>query len=130
MEEKERDQIDRNIGDAGAVSIALFLVMLLVYRLLGRFDLSVVLGGLIGLAAAMLNLLLLRNAVRDAVLADDQTVAAAKMRSSYSARMLGLVAATAAAYLIPQADALACIIALLFPRIGIMLIGFAEKLRK
>ena len=130
MQEKPRDEIGGNIVRSGILSLFMYAAMLAVYAWLGKLNGKVVLGGVIGLAAAMLNLVLLGNAVRDAMSAGDQTLAAQKLRASYTGRMLLLVAATALAFLLPQADALACIIALLFPRFGIMLIQFFGRFLK
>ena len=130
MQERPKDDISGSILKSGGISLLLYAVMLAVYASLGKLTGQVALGGLIGLAAAMLNLILLGNAVRDAMSAGDQTIASQKLRASYTGRMLLMVAATALAFVLPAADALACIIALLFPRFGIMLIQLFLKFRK
>ena len=131
MQERPKDEIGGNIARSGILSLVMLAAMFAVYFALGKFSGKVVLGGIIGLLAAMLNLVLLGNAVRDAMAVQDQTLAAQKLRASYTGRMLLMIAATGLAFLIPQADALACILALLFPRFGIMLIQFIDRfLRK
>ena len=130
MQDRPKDDIASNIVRSGILSLLMFAAMLAVYAALGKLNGKIALGGLIGLLAAMLNLILLGNAVRDAMAAQDQTIAAQKLRASYMGRMFLMIAATAIAFLVPQADALACIISLLFPRFGIMLIQFFERFQK
>jgi len=130
MQDRPNDEISGYILKSGGLSLLFYAVMLAVYASLGRLTGKVALGGVIGLAAAMLNLVLLGNAVRDAVSAGDQTIASQKLRASYTGRMLLLIAATALAFVLPQADALACIISLVFPRFAIMLMQFFQKFRR
>ncbi len=130
MQDRPNDEISGNILKSGGISLLFYAVMLAVYAAIGQLTGKVALGGVIGLAAAMLNLVLLGNAVRDAMSAGDQTIASQKLRASYTGRMLLLVAATALAFALPQADALSCIIALLFPRFAIMLMQFFQKFRR
>ena len=118
----KEDSIGENIKWAGLMALLMYILMLVVYAVIGRFSLAVVLGGLIGLAAAMGNLVLLGQACRDAVQIEDPVLAGQKMRSSYMGRMLGLAIAGIAAFLIPGVDGVPCIIPLLFPKIGIMIL--------
>ena len=102
--------------------------MLTVYAVVGMLRPQVAVGGLMGLTAGLLNLVLLGQAVRRALQSGDQTIAAASLRSSYAGRMVMQVGMVAAAYLLPFADAFSAILALVFPRIAIMLIQGKETL--
>jgi hypothetical protein len=113
------DEIRQTLQRIAIGSGFLLLVMFLVYLLLGRLTAAVVLGGILGVAAAMLNLFLLGQAVRKAASTSDADIAKGLVKTSYSLRMLMQVLVCVAAFLIPGIDGISCLIALVFPRIVI-----------
>ena len=123
------DDIGITILRAGGISLALFVVMLAVYHAVGRFTTAVALGGLLGIAAALVNLQSLAGAVRAVTEIDDPLLAAQKMRASYTMRLFGLAAAGVAGFLLPFTDGVACIFGLLLPRFGILLQQWILRLR-
>ena len=114
-----QDEIRQTLQRIAIGSGILMLVMFLIYLLLGKLTVGVVIGGILGVAAAMLNLFLLGQAVRKAASAPDADLAKGLVKSSYSFRMLMQVLVCIAAFLIPGIDGISCLIALVFPRIVI-----------
>ncbi len=118
-------------------------VMVLVFVLAGRFDISVIWGALLGVASAVGNFFLMALSVQQAAermngaqvaplpeeeggeeppLSDEAKQARQRMQLSYTGRMLLLAGIAIVAVLVPGINALACILCLLFPRVVI----FAE----
>lgn len=139
-----------------AGELFLTALMLLVFVLLGRFDMTVLLGALLGAFFAVLNFFLMGLSVQRAAdsmngaevppedesaaeAADDDTGAKQKqrlspasgkakrqMQVSYSLRMLMLVAVAAAGLLLPCFHPLAVVIPFLFPRLIIQVVGMRQ----
>ena len=118
-----------------AVGECVFLaVMLAVYAVIGRFSLAVVLGGALGAAYAVLNFYMLGVTVqRVADMADsgeqDEKIAKARMKSSYTTRMVLMVGVVIVAFVLPFVDVLACIILMLFPRLTILALQLTGKVK-
>ncbi len=105
-------------------------VMELVFVLLGKWDLTVLFGNLVGAFAAVLNFFLMGLTVVKCVsLPPDK--AAAKIRVSQGARLLMLAAICGLAALFPKVfNLIAAVVPLLFPRLVIMawqLLGKKDK---
>ncbi len=139
-----------------AGELFLTALMLLVFVLLGRFDMTVLLGALLGAFFAVLNFFLMGLSVQRAADnmngvtlspedenaetdADEDTGAEQKqklspasekarrqMQVSYSLRMLMLVAAAVLGLLLPCFHPLAVVIPFLFPRLIIQVVGMRE----
>lgn len=118
-----------------AVGECVFLaVMLAVYAAIGRFSLAVVLGGALGAAYAVLNFYMLGVTVqRVADMADsgeqDEKIAKARMKSSYTTRMVLMVGVVIVAFVLPFVDVLACIIPMLFPRLTILALQLTGRVK-
>lgn len=118
-----------------AVGECVFLaVMLAVYAVIGRFSLAVVLGGALGAAYAVLNFYMLGVTVqRVADMADsgeqDEKIAKARMKSSYTTRMVLMVGVVIVAFVLPFVDVLACIIPMLFPRLTILALQLTGRVK-
>ncbi len=98
--------------------IALSFIMQTVFLLIGQWTPAVLLGNLIGAAAAIGNYLLLGMTVAKAV-SGPADKAALKVRSSMTARLLGQAAIAAIAIGLLHTNVFATLLPLLFPRIGI-----------
>ncbi len=98
--------------------IALSFIMQAVFLLIGQWTPAVLLGNLIGAAAAIGNYLLLGMTVAKAV-SGPADQAALKVRSSMTARLLGQAAIAAIAIGLLHTNVFATLLPLLFPRIGI-----------
>ncbi|MBR1408933.1 MAG: hypothetical protein IJ573_08575 [Clostridia bacterium] len=127
QDQHPEDGIGESLKKITAISAVLFVLMLAVYAVLGRFSIAVLLGGLIGLAAALMNLVLLGRTVRDIAHTEDTVLAQNRMRASYTTRMMGMAAAAVAAFLVPQTDGIACLVALVIPKVAVMLVQYLDK---
>lgn len=103
------------IGDA---------VMLAVFALLKRMELSVLLGALLGSLGAVLNFFAMGMAVQRAM--GEPERAKAIVQRSYTMRMIGMVAVMALGFLLPWFHKLTVVVPFLFPSItiyGMRLLG-------
>lgn len=121
------DGIDDSLKKIAIISSVLFALMLVVYVCLGKLNAAVILGGLIGHAAALMNLVLLGRTVREIAQTQDTVLAQNRIRASYTTRMMGMAAAAVIAFLTPQTDGIACLIALVIPKIGVMLVQHLDR---
>lgn len=113
-----------------AIGVACMLVvMFVVYAIMGRMTLGVALGGLIGGAYGILNFFMLGMTIQKASRETDEMMARARIRSSYSMRMMGALIIGVIAFAIPFVDGLPCIIALLFPRITILIMQITGQVK-
>lgn len=108
---------------------ALIAVMMIVYALMGRFTFGVALGALMGGAYGVFNFFMLGMTIQRAGKETDEAVARARVRSSYSLRMLGAVAVAVIAFALPFAEGLPCVIALLFPRLTILALQLTGQIK-
>ena len=130
MQTPVRDDINENLKKIAEISIALYAVMLIVYFYVGKLSSAVIIGGLFGVGASMISLLLLARDIRSVVQMNDTVLAQNRIRSSYTARTLATAGVAAAAFLLPFADGVACIIAMVFPRAGARLVQLLEARKK
>lgn len=106
--------------------IALMVVILTVlleavFLVIGRWDMTVLWGGLLGACVAILNFFLMGLTVQKAVEKEEKD-AKQLMKVSQSGRMMMQLAFAAIAAAIPAAfNLIAALLPLLFPRIGVML---------
>ncbi len=98
---------------------ALSLVMEAVFLILGKWDLSVLFGNLIGAGAAIGNYLLLGVTVAKALATGEKDKAMLRVRSSMTMRLLGMAGICALAVGLLKTNIYATVIPLLFPRIAL-----------
>ena len=108
--------------------VALSFLMEAVFLLLGKWDMSVLIGNLIGAAAAVGNYLLLGITVTKAASGPKEKIAL-KVRSSMTARLLGQAAVCAIAVGLLHTNVYATVIPLLFPRVGIAFRPMIDRMR-
>ncbi|MBE5805028.1 MAG: hypothetical protein E7316_11030 [Clostridiales bacterium] len=110
-----------------AVVMILTALMEAVFLVLGRWDMTVLWGGLLGAFVAAMNFFLMGLTVQKAVEKDEKD-AKQLMKVSQSGRLVMQLAFVALAAAIPAAfNLLAALLPLLFPRIGVMLHGVIRK---
>ena len=110
--------IERDTQYIAMVVVLLTVLMEAVFLIIGKWDMTVLFGGLLGAAVALLNFFLMAMTVQNS-LAKEEKDAKGAMKVSHSMRMLMLVVVCALAALLPQAFNLAAVvIPLLFPSIG------------
>ena len=103
----------------GALSQAGFLII-------GKWDYTVLLGGLYGWAVALGNFFLMCLSVQKAVLQEEKD-AKNTMKLSQNMRILGLFLLALAAHLIPFFNTVSAILPYLFPRFAIALSPLLRK---
>ena len=111
--------------------IALFVVILsmameAVFLIIGKWDLPVLFGNLLGGSFAVLNFFLMGLSLQSAI-KKDQKDAAATMKFSQTYRMLMLFAVAAVGVLVPVFNMVSTIVPLFFPRIAIALKPLVDK---
>ena len=101
-------------------TLCLTALMEAVYLIIGRWNMQVLLGGLLGAFFAVLNFFLMGLGIQKAL---TQEAADAKnlMRISQSMRLLMLGLVLVVAFSVPVFDPIATVIPLFFPRIAILL---------
>ena len=103
-----------------AVATLIFsMLMQSVFLIIGKWDITVLLGNLFGAFAAVLNFFLMGLGVQKA-LGKDEKAAANVMKLSQSARLFMMLVFALVGYLVPVFNLLAVVIPFIFPRIAIM----------
>ncbi|MBQ8081507.1 MAG: hypothetical protein IJ240_06380 [Clostridia bacterium] len=128
----------------------LTLLMIAVFLVIGQFDYTVLLGGLLGAATAIGNFFLMALTVQKAAdemkplpvdeasvddedeaeekpLSEEAKLGKKRVQTSYTLRMFGMGLIAIAAVLLPCFHPVASLLPLLFPRIVISLIGALSK---
>lgn len=115
-------KIDRTVlTETGYIALSVLILSALmqaVFLAVGAWDGAVLLGNLLGGAAAITNFFLMGLTVQAATAKDEKSAKAA-MRSSQSLRTVFLFAAAALGVLLPCFDTIASLLPLFFPRIAI-----------
>lgn len=125
------------------------LLMLAVFLIIGKFDFTVLLGAVLGCAAAIGNFFLMALSVqkatnsmphlpveeeaeeqdddKDRPLSPEAKKAGQQVQLFYGLRMIGLGLVAIAAVLIPAIHSVAFLVPLLFPRIVISILGILQN---
>ena len=101
-------------------SFILSLLMESVFLILNKWDYTVLLGNLLGLAACIGNFLLMGLTVQNAVMKEEKD-AQNLIKLSQSLRLLMMFVIAIIGYLVPVFNTIAVIIPYLFPRIAVAL---------
>ncbi len=109
-----------------AVTVLLSAVMQAVYLIIGQWNVTVLLGNLLGGFAAVLNFFLMGLTVQK-VLGMEEKDARTRIRTSQHLRMLMLAIFAVIGAAVPCFDLLATLLPLLFPRIGVTLRPLMDK---
>lgn len=110
----------REFGYISAFTVIFSVLMQSVFLIIGKWDYTVLLGNLLGAAAAVGNFLLLGITVQTA-LDKEEKDAKNLMKISQTGRMFMLFAVAMIGYLVPIFNVIAVVIPYLFPRIAIAL---------
>ena len=103
-------------------------IMLLVYILIGKFSVGVLLGGVISTAYAIFNFYQLGMTIQKATATMNPDLAAKQMRSSYTIRMAGLFLVCVVCFVVPFLEGIPCMIAMLFPRLTILVLSMTGRI--
>lgn len=101
-------------------TIVLSVLMQSVFLIVGKWDYTVLLGNILGAAAAIGNFFVMGLTVQ-AALGKEQKDAKNMMKLSQTLRMLALFVVAAVGYLVPVFSTVAVIIPYIFPRIAVAL---------
>lgn len=101
-------------------TVVLTVLMHAVFLILGKWELPVLWGSILGAAVTVLNFLLLGIGVQIAVSKSEEKEAKNTVRTSHTLRWILLVALAVAGIAIPFLNALATILPLLFPQIAML----------
>lgn len=119
--------VRQNTRYIATVVLILTVLMEAVFLVIGKWDVTVLFGGLLGAATAILNFFLMAMSVVKAV-GKEEKEASGAMKVSHSMRMLMLVVICAVAALLPGVfNLVAVIVPLLFPSVGARLHGYLMK---
>ncbi len=110
----------------GAVAFMFNVVMQSVFLIIGKWDYTVLLGGLLGFAASVANFFLMGISVQSAVNKDEKD-AKVTMKASQSLRLLLLFVIAIIGYVVPVFNVIAVIIPYIFPRLAIALTPLLRK---
>ena len=127
--EKPQQSVVKETKRIGVGTVIMLVVMLAVYAVLGKFTVSVLLGGLLGSAYAIFNFFMLGMTLQKAASMTDQQMAHMKVRSSYSTRMIGMLILAVVAFALPFVEGIPCLIALLFPRATIFVLQVTGQIK-
>lgn len=112
----------------GTVAFLFNIVMQSVFLIIGEWDYTVLLGGMLGFIASVGNFFLMGLSVQSAVSKDEKD-AKNTMKLSQSIRLLFLFVIAVIAYVVPVFDVIAVIIPYIFPRLAIALVPILRKKR-
>ena len=118
--------VKQETGYIFAVSALCSMLMQAVFLIVGYWDVTVLFGNVIGLAAAVGNFLLLGITVQTA-LGKDVEDAKKRMKLSQTARTFLLFLIALVGYLLPFVNTRSLVIPYLFPRLAIALLPFVRK---
>lgn len=109
----------RETGFIALSTLILSVLMEAIFLIIGRWDYTVLLGNLLGYAAAVANFFLMGVTVQKAVQYDEDKQAASLMKLSQSLRMLMLFVTAALGVLLPCFNVVTSLVPLFFPRLAI-----------
>jgi len=110
--------IKRDIKYIAMVVVILTVLMEAIFLIIGKWNVTVLFGGLLGAATAMLNFVLMALGVQKSLEKEEKDAKSA-MKVSHSMRMLMMVVICAIAAMLPGVFNLAAtVVPLLFPSVG------------
>lgn len=110
----------------GTVAFLFNIVMQSVFLIIGKWDYTVLLGGMLGFIASVGNFFLMGLSVQSAVTKEEKD-AKNTMKLSQSLRLLFLFVIAVIAYVVPVFHVIAVIIPYIFPRLAIALVPILRK---
>ncbi len=126
---QQEDGITKNTRFIAIGSVLLGIAMFVIYGFAGMLSVKVVIGGLMGISIAVGNFYLLGRTIRKTITFDDPDAAKQQMQLSYRMRMMMQLGVAVAAFLLPFADGIPCVIALVFPRITIFIMQITGQIK-
>ena len=110
----------------GTIAFLFNVVMQSVFLIIGKWDITILLGGLLGFIASVGNFFLMGLSVQSAVNKDEKD-AKTTMKLSQSLRLLLLFVIAVIGYVVPVFNIIAVIIPYIFPRLAIALTPLLRK---
>jgi len=109
------------------LSLPLCLLMQAVFLLLGRWDMTVLFGNILGYLGATVNFFLMALTVQGAVAKEEEKEARDLIKLSQTLRSLFLLAVAVIGYAVPVFNVIAVVIPFLFPRLAVTVRGLTMK---
>ncbi|MBR6484005.1 MAG: hypothetical protein IKT14_03205 [Clostridiales bacterium] len=106
--------------------IVLSMLMEAVFLIIGKWDYTVLLGNLLGAAAAVGNFFFMGITIQKSLQKSDEE-RSSFIKLSYTYRTLAIIAAALVGFLCPVFNGFAVVIPLFFPRIAIFLKPFVDR---
>lgn len=110
----------------GTIAFLFNVVMQSVFLIIGKWDITILLGGILGFIASVGNFFLMGLSVQSAVNKDEKD-AKTTMKLSQSLRLLLLFVIAVIGYVVPVFNIIAVIIPYIFPRLAIALTPLLRK---
>ena len=120
-------EVKRSVRYIALVVLVCSLLMQAVFLVIGKWDVTVLLGNLLGAATAILNFFIMAQTVAKALAQGDKDDANKKTQLSRSFRMLLMALVCVIGHLAPCFNLFAVAIPLVFPSIGAYLSGVLMK---
>ena len=111
--------VKRETAFIAAASLVCAAAVQLGFLLFGKWDMPVLLGGIIGWAMAVLNFFIMSLDVQRAVECGDEVQAKMKMRASYTWRMFAMLAVMVVSFVVDAIHWLPVVASVFYPRIVI-----------
>lgn len=121
--------VKKETGLMAVGCLACTAVLAVVFVVLGKFDLTVALGCLIGYVLAVGNFFVMSCALTKAIATGDEVTAKLKMKQSYVTRSVVMLVVMAAAIIVEWVHWVPVVAAVFYPRIIIFIRGIAQNIR-
>lgn len=121
--------VKKETGLMAAGCLACTVVLALVFVVLGKFDLTVALGCLVGYALAVGNFFVMSCTLTKAIASGDEVTAKLKMKQSYVTRSVVMLVVMAVSIVVEWIHWVPVIAAVFYPRIIIFIRGIVQNIR-
>ncbi len=121
--------VKKETGYMALGSLICTAVVALVFVLLGKFDVTVALGCLVGYVLTVGNFFVMSNTLTKAISTGDEVTAKLKMKQSYVTRSVVMLVVMGASIVLEQIHWVPVIASVFYPRIVIFVRGIAQNIR-
>ena len=121
--------VKKETGYMALGSLICTAILALVFFFLGKFDRTVALGCLVGFVLTVGNFFVMSDTLTKAISTGDEVTAKLKMKQSYVARSVVMLAVMGASIVLEQVHWVPVIASVFYPRIVIFVRGIAQNIR-
>ena len=123
----KQDSVQLQVVKIAVGSAVLSLICAVVFIVIGKFDISVLLGLIIGFVMSVGNFILMSLGVVKALETGDELTARRKLRTSYLIRIIGMAVIMAMSLIVDFINPIPVLLSVFYVRITIFVLGFFEK---